>query len=569
MIHRVAMRSTPVLLLVSLVTLGACTGQTISLGRGAGPGEPPPTSTGEGPPSSPTPLPGVSTANLGPSGRGGDAIALCKPGSTLGCYDGPLGTDLVGACSGGVKTCQPQGKDYGLCEGQIRPSVEVCGSEGDENCDGVVGCTGKFLWSERFGDDEPQESRGVAIDSAGNVFLTGAFEGAFELGKTHLAAKGTDVFLTKLDGNGAALWSKRFGDEADQAPAGIAVDTHDKVVLAGSFSGAIDFGGATMASTLGRDVFLAKLGPNGEHLWSKRFGDSFDQECRAVATDRADNIALTGTLYGTIDFGGGPLTDMGHDVFVAKLGPSGEHLWSKRFGDSQLQDGYGVTFDSQGNVIITGRYAGSVDFGGGPLVPGTMSSRLFVAKLDAADGHHLWSRSFGEGPGPSIGYAVATDGGDNVLVTGAFSGTIDFGAGPVLAQGGSDLFVLKLDGTSGVHRWSRSFGDGAEQQGSALSVDAADNIVVTGSFYGAIDFGTGPLQSTGGSNAFLLKLDAGGNTVWSKRFGEHKSARGTASAVAQTGEVVVTGSFDGDADFGGGNLMSAGKADGFLAKYRP
>lgn len=509
MIHRVAMRSTPVLSLVSLVTLGACTGQTISLGRGAGPGDPPPTSTGEGPPSSPTPLPGGSTANLGPSGRGGDAIALCKPGSTLGCYDGPLGTDLVGACSGGVKTCLPQGKDYGLCEGQIRPSVEICGSEGDENCDGVVGCTGKFLWSERFGDDEPQESRGVAIDSAGNVFLTGSFEGAFELGKTHLAAKGTDVLLTKLDGDGAALWSKRFGDEADQAPSGIAVDTHDKVVLAGSFSGAIDFGGSMLASTLGRDVFLAKLGP------------------------------------------------------------SGEHLWSKRFGDSQLQDGYGVTFDSQGNVIVTGRYAGSVDFGGGPLAPGTMSSRLFVAKLDAADGHHLWSRSFGEGPGPSIGYAVATDGEDNVLVTGSFSGSIDFGAGPLLAQGGSDLFVLKLDGMSGVHRWSRSFGDGAEQQGSALSVDGADNVVVTGSFYGAIDFGTGPLQSTGGSNAFLLKLDAGGNTVWSKRFGEHKSARGTASAVAQTGEVVVTGSFDGDADFGGGNLISAGKADGFLAKYRP
>ncbi len=56
---------------------------------------------------------------------------------------------------------------------------------------------------------------------------------------------------------------------------------------------------------------------------------------------------------------------------------------------------------------------------------------------------------------------------------------------------------------------------------------------------------------------------------WSKRLGEHKSARGTASAVAQTGEVVVTGCVDGDADFGGGSLVSAGKSDGFLAKYRP
>ncbi len=564
------MRSTPVLFLVSLSTLGACTGQTVSLGRGSGGDEPSSTGgTGDGPPNAfPTPLPGQSTANLGPNGRGNE-VAYCKPGSTQGCYDGPTGTDLIGACSGGVKTCLPHGAEYGLCQGQVRPSVEVCGSPLDENCDGTIGCTGKFLWSERFGDDEAQESRGVAFDAAGYVFATGVFNGAFELGKTHLTAKGTDVFLTKLDPNGAALWSKRYGDEADQAPAGVAIDTHDKIILAGSFAGVIDLGGAAMASTLGRDVFLAKLGPSGEHLWSKRFGDSFDQECRAVATDRADNIALTGTLYGTMDFGGGPLTDMGHDVFVAKLGPSGEHLWSKRFGDSHLQDGYGVTFDSQGNVIVTGRYAGSVDFGGGPLVPGTMSSRLFVAKLDAADGHHLWSRSFGEGPGPSVGYAVATDGEDNVVVTGSFSGSIDFGEGPLVAQGGSDVFVVKLDRMSGAHRWSHSFGDSAEQQGAAVSVDAADNVIVTGSFHGAIDFGEGPFQSLGGSNAFLLKLDPAGATVWSKRFGEHKGARGTASAVAQTGEVVVTGSFDGDADFGGGSLTSAGQSDGFLAKYRP
>jgi hypothetical protein len=567
--RRVAIRLAPVVVLVSLGTLSACTGQTVSLGQGPALGEPPPASTGEPPPAAlPSPIPGHTHGNVQKPGQGSTEI-LCKPGSTQGCYDGPTGTSEIGACSGGVQTCSAHGDGYGLCEGEVRPSVELCGSFADENCDGVAGCTGDLLWSARFGDGELQDSRGVTIDRVGNVIITGTFDGAFELDKTHLASKGADIFLTKLDRGGASLWSKRFGDDSEQAPAGVAADTHDNVIVAGSFAGVIELGGPTLASTLGRDVFVAKLGPGGEHLWSKRFGDSFDQECRAVATDRADNIAITGTLYGTIDFGGDPLADMGHDLFVAKLGPSGEHLWSKRFGDTHLQDGFGVAFDSQGNVFVTGRYAGSVDFGGGPLTPATMASRMFVAKLDAADGHHHWSRSFGEGPGPAIGTALAVNDEGDVLVTGSFAGSIDFGDGALHAAGGSDAFVVKLDGAGGAARWSKRFGDLADQQGTSIAVDAGGHVIVTGSFHGAIDIGLGPLESPGGSNAFLLKLAPTGEPVWNKRFGEHKSARGAAAAVAHTGEVAVTGSFDGDADFGGGTLMSAGKSDGFLAKYRP
>ena len=88
-------------------------------------------------------------------------------------------------------------------------------------------------------------------------------------------------------------------------------------------------------------------------------------------------------------------------------------------------------------------------------------------------------------------------------------------------------------------------------------------------FHGALDFGIGLLLSPGGSNAFVVKLDPGGAPVWARRFGEHESARGRASAVDQTGEVFVTGGFDGDVDLGGGSLKSAGKNDCFVAKYRP
>ncbi|MFO0757824.1 MAG: nucleotide-binding protein [Byssovorax sp.] len=566
-----AQRLVPGLLLVSLWTLGACTEQTISLGPGHGPREapPPPVSTPGQPSPLPTPLTGGTDATVGHPLTSGAPVLYCKPGSSKACYDGPSGTELVGACSAGIKTCNASGESYGHCEGQVRPIAETCGAQVDDNCDGIADCTGDLLWSASFGDGETQESLGVAVDDTGNILLTGSFDGAFELGQNHLSSKGGDVFLVKLDPGGTAIFSKRFGDNTAQVPAGVAADTHDNVILAGSFTGVMDLGSGPLASTVGKDVFLAKYDPTGGLIFAKRFGDSFDQQCRAIATDRADDIALTGTMYGTIDFGGGPLADMGHDVFVAKLGPAGEHLFSKRFGDESLQDGLGVTFDSQGNVLVSGRYAGSLDFGGGPLPAGTTSIRAFVAKLDAADGHHLWSAGFGDGGATAAATAVAVDSHGDVLVTGWFSGTIDFGGGPLVSAGGADIFLLKLDGMTGQHRQSSRFGDDVDQQGLSLVIDGADNAILAGTFYGALDFGLGALKSPGGSNGFLLKIDPAGKPVWNRRFGDHKSARALSTAVANTGEVLVTGSFEGDADFGGGALMSAGMSDGFVAKYRP
>jgi hypothetical protein len=87
------------------------------------------------------------------------------------------------------------------------------------------------------------------------------------------------------------------------------------------------------------------------------------------------------------------------------------------------------------------------------------------------------------------------DAAGNVLVTGAFSGTTDLGGGPLTSAGGRDIFVAKLD-TEGGHVWSARFGDAAaNQEGQAIGADAAGNILISGVFDGQVDFGTGPLSA--------------------------------------------------------------------------
>src|SRR5207245_4522593 len=126
---------------------------------------------------------------------------------------------------------------------------------------------------------------------------------------------------------------------------------------------------------------------------------------------------IIGTASGTVSFGGGPITANGYTVVVAKFSPAGAHLWSRGFGDSFSNSGNGVAVDPSGNIAVTGALSGPIDFGGGALISAAV--HLFLAKLSPTGGH-LWSRHFGSGLARHAGNGVACDGSGRVLVTGAF-----------------------------------------------------------------------------------------------------------------------------------------------------
>ena len=109
------------------------------------------------------------------------------------------------------------------------------------------------------------------------------------------------------------------------------------------------------------------------------------------------------------------------------------------------------------------------------------------------------------------------DGSGNVFVTGIFSGTVDFGGGNLVSAGSVDIFVAKYN-ANGVHQWSKRLGGTGGEIGQAVAVDGSGNVVVTGDFSGTVDFGGGNLVSAGSSDVFLAKYNASGVHQWSKRF---------------------------------------------------
>ena len=239
------------------------------------------------------------------------------------------------------------------------------------------------VWSKRFGDSLDVKS--VAVDGSGTIAFTGIFDSVVDFGGGPLVSAGSDdIYVAKLDGAGNHVWSKRFGDAGSQFRSHVAIDSSGNVVLAGAFIGGIDFGGGVLQTsnvlTETGDVFVAKLGPAGDHVWSKRFGGDFDQSCEGVVVDGSGNIAVTGQFNGIVDFGGGPLTSAGRDVYVAKLAPGGEYSWSKRFGDPLQQDSFGVGAYNAKDLVVVGGFYGTIDFGGGSLTT-VGGGNMFLARL--------------------------------------------------------------------------------------------------------------------------------------------------------------------------------------------
>lgn len=294
-----------------------------------------------------------------------------------------------------------------------------------------------------------------------------------------------------------------------------------------------------------------------------------------VARDGSGNILWTGSFSGTVNFGGADIsTPDGHqEVFLVKYDADGNHVWSKSLGENPLSQG-GIGADASGNVLLTGSFSDAINLGGGPLstggsAPGTPNSDVFVAKFDAADGHHLWSRGFG-GSESDSGHSVAADPSGNVLVTGRFKGTVDFGGSSISASD-QDVFVVKYD-ANGNYVWSAGFGGNYDQGGSGVTVDASGNSAVTGYYSPQIDFGEDSFSAGEGSLAdFLAKLDSSGHLVWGKSFDTGPfSPSGDFFRLISTdgsGNMLVIGGLLGTLNCGGGDLISAGSYDIFMVQY--
>ena len=476
------------------------------------------------------------------------------------------------ACDGACEACDVSGTE-GTCtphapgtdpEDECMPGV----------CDGGSTCvSGEHLGSASYGGSGSQFARDVAVDAAGSVYVIGYFFDSIDLGGGPITSAGfRDMFVVKYDAMGAHVWTKHLSDPNSIYGWEIEIDGAGDVVVGGHFFGGVDFGIANQAPfvTAGAlDIFVAKLDPNtGDGIWAQQYGDGGEEELWGLDINPATNeIAISGFFEGNIDFGGGAHLGAGsNDGFVAKLDATGSHLWSQTYGDSDDQRVYDASFDPNGDVIIAGRHLGSIDLGAGPLVSAGARD-IFVAKLAGATGALVWGNQYGD-QDDQLAWTIDVDANGNIALGGYNWGAVDFGGGPVTTNGGQDAVVAMLDGM-GNHLWSLGWGGPGSQEAEDVHVDSLGRVIVTGQVQGDVDFGGGLLAGNGQTDAFLVKLTAGGEHLWSYLFGGPGTEIGNGVTTNAADEIYFVGQHSSETDFGGGPLIGSGGFDAFVAKFAP
>lgn len=307
-------------------------------------------------------------------------------------------------------------------------------------------------------------------------------------------------------------------------------------------------------------------------------------------------------------------------VVGALFGTPGEALWAKQLGSGGSDQGHGIAIDNENHLIAVGEFEGTITPGGAIELVSAGFADIFVVKLDSMTGEPIWGRRLG-GPSDDQGINVAVDGSNNIYVVGNFVGTVDFGGGMLTSQGedgfvlkldangefvwarqlsgsgiaglravavkdgavvvgggyagsmtvdastftsaNGDVFILSLSTTSGATTWIRTFGGSGSEGAEGLAIDAGGNVVATGRFTRDVNFGAGFLSAGGDFNhGFLLKLAAAdGAHLVSKAFGGSRDDVGTSVVVDSSNNIILTGYFGATASFGCTNSLVASHAD--------
>ena len=460
-----------------------------------------------------------------------------------------------------------------------------------------VSPAGAVQWASALSATQGSSVNAVAVDSAGSVYAGGNFTGVASLGGSPVYSSGSaDAFAVKLSSTGAFQWQVRAGGPGIDTLTALALGGVDQVTLAGTYSTPAIFGATTLVGAFAANDYFAQVGvpavaaPSGtiSYTGTSAIGGTSLTES-SMAKDAAGNTYTAGTFGGTVNFAPVGSTAVSlvskgtSDAFLAKYSPTGALLWVRDLGGAagNTAAANGVVVDAAGNATLVGQFSGSAEFN-----PGGASARLtgggvvgFAARYDAS-GNYVWARAFTDGVSESA-KSVDLDAAGNAYIAGVFWGSGGRGNFGTTASGaaataasvgyGSNGYVLKLD-AAGNTVWANGFGGTSADQATRVAADAAGNVYVAGILSGTATVGGTTLTSRGGTDVFLEKLSAASGSVqWATSFGGPGSDSTGGLAVDATGNVYLGGTFYGSVAIGGTTINSGGTGTpgGFLAKYSP
>jgi len=348
--------------------------------------------------------------------------------------------------------------------------------------------SGVEQWLVKIGGTSGNEydfARDVAVDGAGNIYVTGSYQNDLVIGDT--AFYGDGGYIAKFNSSGAAIWAHSLGDFTEGRE--IVCGDSQSVFIAGIANDSTD---VPCASGV-KGFFFTRFDSSGNCSWTQRANP---EDVGGIAVDHDNNLYVTGYFIAETQFGAIVISPIGgQDVYLAKCSSQGNWQWAREFGGSMNEGGLSVNADADNNILVTGFFSSTVDFDCENLTS-SGDAAIFISKTDSA-GNCLWVQQAGGGTGNHYGFAVTTDLHSNCFISGSIVDTCNFG-NITLVPGGERFYVAAYD-KNGACQWAVETAGASGDRGVDLTTDGSGNVYAVGEFYdgGTHNFGNSSLQGDG------------------------------------------------------------------------
>jgi hypothetical protein len=337
-----------------------------------------------------------------------------------------------------------------------------------------------------------ERTYGGTEDDGGQSVVQTADGGYYVVGYTFSTGSGgADVFVIATDQRGEERWTQTFGGAQDDYGYGVAMTAHGDCLAAGYLM------------MLGHaDVALHGNTADGGQLWIQVIGGSSDDMAYSIARNSDAGFIVAGATY---SFGAGP-----PNVYVLRTDSLGDTLWTRTYGGAGEDYAFSARQTADSGFIICGT---TYSYGAG-------QSDIYMVKTNAA-GDTQWTRTYG-GSQPEHGHSVLQTTDSGYVICGT---TLSFGTGA------ADIWMIRTD-ANGDTLWTRTFGGDSADLGHSVSQTADRGFILCGQ---TASFGAGNYD------AWLIKTDSMGDTLWTRTFGGGSDDRGYSVQQTADGGFVMAG----------------------------
>lgn len=398
-----------------------------------------------------------------------DAFCTCDDGyqdndENLSCI---VSCDYANNCGENSNGCDDAGENI-LCDCKPNYQDNDCNGTCLESCS-LVTCTEPnqtgqcddssgtafcllqpgYQWTQTIGGNWVDSANAITTDSLGNIYITGYFTGIVDFDFTsgvdtresttdNYGTFTKDIFVTKINSNGSYAWTYTAGSQGEDMGNDIEIDSNNNIYLIGHFSKSIKFdpnpNGNIYFNRGYEDFFVVKLTNNGQFGWAYSAGGTSYDSAKAITIDLQNNVYITGSFSNSVAFN--PSTPSNFsvsngymDIFILKLNNLGVYSWHKTIGGTENDSGNGIAIDSNNNIYYAGIFASSVDFNFNSIETDIKTavsySDLFISKINSDLTYSSTITTGGIDSSITV-QNFKIDLSNNLYVSGSFYGTVDF-----------------------------------------------------------------------------------------------------------------------------------------------